>query len=164
MSPIATQDLSSVSVDPIPSLKARVADSHAAVNNRKPVADNYMYDFKYNAPLPFIGKEAIEVDDSTVQTLSESFATDLCAALKNKDANAFSALFLPNGQYQYGLYPQMYRLTSRCMARQSRLHLGVSYFQRHRQHYTGSSRFTSFDQGLGRRSHFPPAQSRETVS
>jgi len=97
MSPIAIQDLSSASVDPTPSLKARVAASHAAVNDQKPVADDYMYDFKYNAPLPFIGKEAIEVDDSAVQTLSEAFATDLYAALKNNDAKAFSGLFLPNG-------------------------------------------------------------------
>ena len=109
MSPIATQDLSDTSVETIASLKARVAESHAAVNERKPVADDYMYDFKYNAPLPFLGKEATEVDDASVQSRAEDLVQRLSEALKNKDAEAFSELFLPNGTCKDRLHMKRYR-------------------------------------------------------
>jgi len=98
MSPIATQDLSDISVDTAASLKTRVAESHAAVNKRKPVADDYMYDFKYNAPLPFLSKEITSVGDVNVQPLVDSLYTKLSSALIEKDAKAFAGLFLTDGE------------------------------------------------------------------
>ena len=99
MSPIATHDLSHPSLDTIAALKARVAESHAAVNERKPVEDDYMYDFKYNAPLPLLGETAIQMDDDSIGFESEALVTELTDALKNKDAEAYSRLFLPDGMY-----------------------------------------------------------------
>lgn len=98
MSPVAIDQHSPINdYDAISTLKAQVATAHAAVNEKKPVADNFMYDFKYNAPLPLLGVEAIDVDEAIFQSQVNVLVDKLSTSLKSQNAENFASLFLPNG-------------------------------------------------------------------
>ena len=63
-----------------------------------PVADNYMYDFKYNHPLPTFDQTGVEPpQDCDVQKAAEDVMQRLSTALEDCDAEAFADLFLEHG-------------------------------------------------------------------
>lgn len=110
MSPIALGNINSP-IDNLAALKAQVAQTHAAVLAKKPVADDYMYKFKHNAPLPLLGPDHVDIDDSAFHVQVESLVAALSSALRNKDAESFASLFLPNGKSL-----RVSKLKSRCLA------------------------------------------------
>lgn len=64
-----------------------------------PVADDYMYDFKYNHPLPTTDVLGIEFPkDCDAQVEADGIVKRLSDALGSSDADAFTELFLEYGK------------------------------------------------------------------
>ena len=65
----------------------------------KPVADDFMYDFKYNHALPTFDVLGIEIPaDCDAQKEAEAILASLSDALGKGDAQAFTDLFLEYGK------------------------------------------------------------------
>jgi hypothetical protein len=65
---------------------------------KPPVADDYMYDFKYNHALPTIDVLGIEIPtDTDAQKEAQGIVDNLSEALAKGDAQAFTELFLDYG-------------------------------------------------------------------
>jgi hypothetical protein len=64
-----------------------------------PVADDYMYDFKYNHPLPTADVLGVKIPkDSDAQYEADKLVQSLSAALHTANAEAFAGLFLEHGK------------------------------------------------------------------
>lgn len=64
----------------------------------KPVADDFMYDFKYNHSLPTTAVLGVKVPiDCDAQKEAESIVSCLSTATAEGDAQAFAGLFLDYG-------------------------------------------------------------------
>ncbi|BCS24985.1 flavin-containing monooxygenase [Aspergillus puulaauensis] len=85
---------------PIPVSKAKsVVFDHDNVS--KPVADDFMYDFKYNHSLPTTDVLGVDIPaDCDAQKEAEGIVARLEAATTKKDAQAFAALFLDYGVWR----------------------------------------------------------------
>jgi hypothetical protein len=71
---------------------------------RKPVADNFMYDFKYNHSLPTTSALGINIPtDCDAQREAEGILASLASATSAGDAQAFAALFLDYGETSHKL-------------------------------------------------------------
>jgi len=71
---------------------------------KKPVADDYMYAFKYNAPLPTHGNDTDVLDftaedESDAQSVADRFLKELALIIQSRDAKAFADLFLASGKF-----------------------------------------------------------------
>lgn len=102
MAPVALRD---VAVDHDPTftdLKSKVSVKHIEVespSDNPPVADNYMYDFKYNHALPTTNVLGIGIpDDCDAQEEASLIVTALSDALADNNADSFAALFLEHGE------------------------------------------------------------------
>lgn len=74
-----------------------VALKHDQVS--KPVADDFMYDFKYNHSLPTTEVLGIEIPaDCDAQKEAEGIVARLSKATFSEDAEAFAGLFLDYGE------------------------------------------------------------------
>lgn len=83
---------------PIPVSKAKGAVFDHD-NVQKPVADDFMYDFKYNHSLPTTDVLGIEIPvDCDAQKEAEGIVARLSKAASEGDAQAFAALFLDYGK------------------------------------------------------------------
>lgn len=87
----------------IADLKAKVVGDHVEVveDHKPPVADDFMYDFKYNHSLPT--NEALGHDvpaDVDANHEAEKLTRLLEQALSTGNAQAFTDLFLDYGRYQ----------------------------------------------------------------
>lgn len=74
------------------------SEAHPRVD--KPVADDYMYKLKYNAPLPTVdrlGTDFNKADDPVA--IAEKMVSDLGAAAAQHDADAFAGLFFEKGLF-----------------------------------------------------------------
>ncbi|KAL1798065.1 hypothetical protein ACET3X_004671 [Alternaria dauci] len=68
---------------------------------KPPVADDFMYDFKYNHPLPTTDLRGIDIPaDCKAQVEAEGIVGRLSNAMKNGDAHAFADLFLNYGVWR----------------------------------------------------------------
>ena len=70
---------------------------------KKPVADDYMYAFKYNFPLPTHDDGAdvldFEEDDETNErAIADRFLKELEQVVQSRDSKAFADLFLYSGE------------------------------------------------------------------
>jgi len=70
---------------------------------QKPVADDYMYSFKYNFPLPTYGDDTDvldfeEYEETHVSAVAERFLKELEQIIQSRDARAFADLFLHSGE------------------------------------------------------------------
>lgn len=70
---------------------------------RKPVADDYMYLFKYNFPLPTYGDgmnvlDFTEDDEKNGRKIADSFVKQLEQIIQSRDSQAFAELFLSCGE------------------------------------------------------------------
>lgn len=93
---------------------------------RHPVKDDWMYDFKYNADLPVLSKDVLSIDDAEAVPLATEFVEGLEKAFA--DPEVFAGLFIEQG----GTYLPVTAdrsLTSRRLARQGCLHVGIPYLQ-----------------------------------
>ncbi|KAI8224912.1 putative indole-3-pyruvate monooxygenase YUCCA4, partial [Colletotrichum sp. SAR 10_86] len=79
-------------------IAARAAVKQAELNGtaeRPPVADDYMYDFKYNHALPTTDVLGVQVpQDCDAQAEAEGIVRQLSDALGSGHAEAFADLFL----------------------------------------------------------------------
>lgn len=66
---------------------------------KKPVADNFMYDFKYNHSLPTTDVLGVEIPtDCDAQKEAEGIVARLSKATSEGNAQAFAGLFLDYGE------------------------------------------------------------------
>lgn len=66
---------------------------------KPPVADDYMYDFKYNHELPTFDVLGIEIPaDCNAQKEAETIVSRLTEVTNNGDASGFANLFLEHGE------------------------------------------------------------------
>lgn len=71
---------------------------------KKPVADDYMYAFKYNFPLPTYGGESdvldfTQDDEQNAQDIASRFLKQLELVIQSRDSHAFADLFLDSGEF-----------------------------------------------------------------
>ncbi len=71
--------------------------------SKGPVADDYMYAFKYNFPLPTHGDDSevldfIEDDETNRRAVAEKFLKQLEQVIQSRDSKAFADLFLYSGE------------------------------------------------------------------
>lgn len=87
--------------DDVASLQARAAAKQAEMNgtaSRPPVADDYMYDFKYNHALPTTDVLGVRIpQDCDAQVEAQGIIKRLSDALGNGNAEAFADTFLEYG-------------------------------------------------------------------
>ncbi|KAJ4003157.1 hypothetical protein NW752_011668 [Fusarium irregulare] len=87
----------------ISNLKGRVGIDEAKLEAtaKPPVADDYMYDFKYNHALPTTDVLGIEIPaDTDAQKEAQGIVDNLSDALAKGDAQAFADLFLDYGVWR----------------------------------------------------------------
>lgn len=71
---------------------------------KKPVADDYMYDFKYNFDLPthensdYI-RDFTEEEERNVYTIAKQYVEEISQVIQSKDSKAFADLFLDIGTF-----------------------------------------------------------------
>lgn len=84
-------------------IAARAAVKQAELNRtaeRPPVADDYMYDFKYNHALPTTDVLGVQIpQDCDAQAEAEGIVRQLSDALGSGNAEAFADLFLEYGTF-----------------------------------------------------------------
>jgi hypothetical protein len=101
MAPTAVTELLSGRVDLV-DLKAKVVAGHVELeeNHKPPVADDFMYDFKYNHTLPTIDALGTDVpQDVDAQAEANDLVQSLEQALGQGDAAGFTEMFLEYGKY-----------------------------------------------------------------
>lgn len=90
----------SAGADPVS--KAVLQSESAVLNNYqapKPVADDFMYDFKYNHSLPTTDILGVKIPaNCDAQKEAEGIVARLSTATSEEDAQAFAALFLDYGE------------------------------------------------------------------
>lgn len=83
-------------------LKAKtvVKNVELEVTPKLPVADNFMYDFKYNHELPTVGRfGVVEIPESLdAQQEAKTIMTRLGEVLGTGDASGFADMFLEFGE------------------------------------------------------------------
>jgi hypothetical protein len=78
--------------------KVGVAEVKLEVNDKPPVADDYMYDFKYNHALPTTDVLGIDIPaDADPQKEAQGIVDSLSNVLAKGDAQGFADLFLDYG-------------------------------------------------------------------
>lgn len=76
-----------------------IKPSGEETEEKPPVADDFMYDFKYNHPLPTTDVLGIEIPaDCDAQNEAEGIVENISEAMSKGDAQAFTDLFLEAGQ------------------------------------------------------------------
>jgi hypothetical protein len=90
--------------------KAYIQSKSAVLNHDqapKPVADDFMYDFKYNHSLPTTDILGVEIPtDCDAQKEAEGIVARLSTATSEGDAQAFAGLFLDYGEILHKQYPK----------------------------------------------------------
>lgn len=100
MAPIALSRPSSEEHIEHAGLKAKAVQRNIELEaaSKPPVADDFMYDFKYNHPLPTTDVLGVEVPDNCDATQeAEGIMARLSEAMGKGDAQAFSHIFLEHG-------------------------------------------------------------------
>lgn len=125
----------------IADLKAKVVFNHVEVkaDPKPPLADDFMYDFKYNHVLPTSDVLAKEIPtDCDAKKEAEAIVERLSEIMGSGDAQAFTTMFLEYGECS--LPTQSLKMTDslcRCLARQAGFHLGLPYLQLPSRHSEG---------------------------
>jgi hypothetical protein len=82
--------------------KAKLQSESAVLDHgpaKKPVADDFMYDFKYNHSLPTTDTLGVEIPtDCDAQKEAAGIVVALSAATSAGDAQAFASIFLDYGK------------------------------------------------------------------
>ncbi len=82
------------------SLKAQVTVNEVDSTDKPPVADDFMYDFKYNHALPTSDALAVEIPaDCDAQKSAEGIVARLSEVMGAGNAQAFTDLFLEYGKF-----------------------------------------------------------------
>jgi len=99
MAPIAYLEPQAVEKIEFADVKTKSVASHVELNpTPKPVADDFMYDFKYNHPLPTTDVLGLDIPiDCDAQKEAEAVMATLSDVMGNGDAQGFADLFLDYG-------------------------------------------------------------------
>ena len=154
MSPTAVSEQFLVDQVYIADLKAKVVDGHVELDvTPPPVADNHMYDFKYNHALPTTDVLGTKIPAEANATIEAQALTDsLARVLSEGDAAGFVDLFL-----DYGRFFRFFNSDFRCLARQIGFHLGPPNLQLQREHSSSCQGSPSIQQGFHFHTlHSPP--------
>ncbi|CAN9316861.1 unnamed protein product [Alternaria alternata] len=90
--------MGSIDTIPAPEIKTDIVIGKNEVP-KPPVADDFMYDFKYNHPLPTTEILGIDIPaDCNAQLEAEGIVEKLSTVMRKGDANAFADLFLDYGE------------------------------------------------------------------
>ena len=90
------------SIDTIPEIKSDIVIGKHEIP-KPPVADDFMYDFEYNHPLPTTDLLGIEIPaNCNAQVEAEGIVERISNAMGKGDVEAFTDLFLDYGE---SLYP-----------------------------------------------------------
>lgn len=99
------QDAAGADVGP----QTRIQSKKVTLNHdqvQKPVADDFMYDFKYNHSLPTTDVLGIDIPaDCDAQKEAETIITNLSKATAEENAQAFAELFLDHGKIAHNEDP-----------------------------------------------------------
>lgn len=86
-------------------LKAKIVNDQKEIEvespeEKDPVAPNFMYDFKYNTPLPTFDREGRDfpADTDAPAIVNEFVENKLAPALRSGDGKAFAGLFFKKGK------------------------------------------------------------------
>ena len=93
-------------------LKNKIGISHVKLEAtaKPPVADDYMYDFKYNHALPTSDVLATKIPaDCDPSRAAKTIVTCLSNVLGQSDAEGFANLFLAHGEFWAGDAPPRQR-------------------------------------------------------
>lgn len=86
----------------VENLKAKVGVSEVKLDStaQPPVADDYMYDFKYNHALPTTDVLGVAIPaDCDAQKEAQSVMASISTALGKGDAQGFTDLFIEYGEF-----------------------------------------------------------------
>jgi len=81
-------------------LKAKIVANHVELDQtpKPPVADDFMYDFKFNHALPTSDILGIEIpSDCDAHKEAEAIVAQLSGVMRDGDAQAFTKMFLEYG-------------------------------------------------------------------
>ncbi|RYN16496.1 hypothetical protein AA0119_g12229 [Alternaria tenuissima] len=96
--------MGSIDTIPAPEIKTDIVIGKNEVP-KPPVADDFMYDFKYNHPLPTTDILGIDIPaDCNAQLEAEGIVEKLSTVMRKGDANAFADLFLDYGESGFIVY------------------------------------------------------------
>jgi len=98
MAPTAVHEL--VDIPHAKGQQSKIVNGHVELETvaPAPVADNFMYDFKYNHPLPTIDALGADIPhDSDPNQIAESLAADLSTAWSSETGDQFAGMFLDYG-------------------------------------------------------------------
>jgi hypothetical protein len=91
----------------ITNLKAKVVANHVELDQtpKPPVADDFMYDFKFNHALPTSDVLGIEVSpDCDAHKEAEAIVSQLSGVMRDGDAQAFTNMFIEYGEWLHMAY------------------------------------------------------------
>lgn len=91
-------------------LKSKVIFNHVEIDAapKLPVADDFMYDFKYNHALPTSDVLGVKIpDDCDAQKEAASIVALLSKVMENADAQGLTDMFLEYGELEQIAYGQM---------------------------------------------------------
>ena len=104
MAPISLPEFYDGDKVDIADLKAKVVAGTVEVEAtpEPPVADNYMYDFSYNHPLPTTTVLGIDIPpDCNAQKEAEAIVSRLSEVMRDGNAQGFAGMFLEHGESQF---------------------------------------------------------------
>lgn len=102
MAPMSVHEFAADSDVGVADLKAKVLVNNVELeaSPKPPVADDFMYDFKYNHGLPTTDVLGMEIPtDCDAQKEAEKIVARLSGVMRVGDAQAFADLFLEYGEY-----------------------------------------------------------------
>jgi len=78
---------------------AKLVQGHVEVQHAKPsLDDNYMYDFKFNHPLPLLSTLGTDIGDIDPKEVADELLVKLQDTLGHEDASGFADLFIESGR------------------------------------------------------------------
>lgn len=102
MAPTAIHASDIVDIPSAKGLQSKIVNGHIELEKEAPpppVADNFMYDFKYNHSLPTTDALGIELpSDTDANQVAESFAAELTTAWSSGNGDQFAEMFLDYGE------------------------------------------------------------------
>jgi hypothetical protein len=101
MAPTAIHAAEVVDIPNAKGLQSKIVNGHVELEKEvpPPVADNFMYDFKYNHSLPTIDALGAEIPSGTdANQIAESLAAELSTAWSGGNGDQFAEMFLDYGK------------------------------------------------------------------
>jgi hypothetical protein len=106
MAPTAISEV--IDTPPAGGRQSKIINGHIEVEKETvgPVADDYMYDFKYNHSLPTTESLGVKMPSNTdANQIAETLVAELSAAWSGGSDERFAEMFLDYGEYSEDVHP-----------------------------------------------------------